>query len=124
MGSEIPKSSPEMYLGLCQTLVMHLFAKIVKSQKTLTIYAKLFIVDVWHCLKYTLCNQRKTQKCHLIYWCRNFVKMQFLQSFGRFPRNFTKTVSFHKNSMPGNQVKIQYFMQCSHRKIAIFPSVF
>ena len=39
-------------------------------------------------------------------------KAKFPHSFGRFARNYAKTVTFHKISTPGNQVKLRYFSQC------------
>ena len=38
-------------------------------------------------------------------------KAQFPQSFGEIAQNCSKTVSFHKMSTPGNQVKLRYFTQ-------------
>ena len=39
-------------------------------------------------------------------------KAQFLHSFGRITRNYSKTVSFHKISTPANYVELLYFLQC------------
>ena len=38
-------------------------------------------------------------------------KTQFLDSLGRFTRNYLDTVPFHKISTPGNWVKLRYFTQ-------------
>ena len=42
-------------------------------------------------------------------------KAQFLDSFGRFARNYAEIVSFRKISAPGNQVKLRYFSQWESR---------
>ena len=34
---------------------------------------------------------------------------QFSHSFERIARNYAETVPFHKNSTPGNEVKLRYF---------------
>ena len=38
-------------------------------------------------------------------------KAQFAHSFGLFAQNYGETVPFRKVSTPGNQVKLQYFLQ-------------
>ena len=38
-------------------------------------------------------------------------KAQFPHSFGRIAQNYAETVSLHKISTPGNQVKLRYFSQ-------------
>ena len=42
-------------------------------------------------------------------FCR---EAQFPHSFWRIAQNYAETVSFHKISTPGNQVKLRYFSQC------------
>ena len=43
----------------------------------------------------------------------------FYHSFGQFARNSLETVSFHKISTPGNQVKLRYFRQCDAHTLEI-----
>ena len=45
---------------------------------------------------------RKIPPTYLISWCGNFVERQFPHSFGRFARNSSETVPFHKNYTPGD----------------------
>ena len=53
-------------------------------------------------------------------FCR---KQQFPDSFGRFARNYAKTVPFRKISTPENQVKLRYFSQCPFCGIRLYLSL-
>ena len=78
------------------------------KEKKLIIYFRNHFPDVNLSLATTNLSLCKISKFHLISWCRN---AQFSQSFGRIAQNSTETLRFHKNSTPGNQVKLRYFMQ-------------
>ena len=45
-------------------------------------------------------------------FCR---KAQFRNSFGQIAWNCAETVPFHKISVPGNEMKLQYFSQCNNK---------
>ena len=76
----------EWYLGPCQTSMMDLFAKMVRSQKPLNIFTKRPITDVWLCSKYVSANYNSLKQN----------KGTTKTSFSTYSLKFSNLFSFNK----------------------------
>ena len=76
--------------------------QLTKSAKLISGHSKWFIMPMTNIAKNIVISP------NFLVW-KFCGKEQFPHSFGRFARNYTETVPFHKISTPRNQVKLLYF---------------